>query len=281
MSSNPLSESQLFFHTPSHNAASNYLYPICLGHFICDKGYYISRNSYPSFLLLVTLKGEGQVHTKEETFSLRRGEVALIDCYQPHQYGTGGTGNWSFLWVHLDGAPARAIFEEIVNYSGCHLTLSPEIRNEVITPLRIMLERLSAKESCPEILMNKYLTDILTQLSLSAQKCGELGATALEKAAAYIRQNYINPITIQDTAMFVSMSPYYFIREFKKFSGMTPHQYLLSIRMNSARFYLSTTNKTVKEIGFSCGFQSENSFCIAFKKQMGLTPLEYRKSSEL
>ncbi|MCA5960134.1 helix-turn-helix transcriptional regulator [Blautia sp. RD014234] len=62
----------------------------------------------------------------------------------------------------------------------------------------------------------------------------------------------------------------------QKETGMTPHSYLTSIRLQQAVYYLKTTNRTIKDIAYACGFQSENSFCITFKKQIGYTPSEYR-----
>ena len=83
-------------------------------------------------------------------------------------------------------------------------------------------------------------------------------------------------LTMEELADHVSLNLSYFIRCFKKETGMTPHSYLISIRLQQAVYYLKTTDRTVKDIGFACGFQSENSFCITFKKHKGYTPSEYR-----
>ena len=129
--------------------------------------------------------------------------------------------------------------------------------------------------------MSKYITDMLTSILISEEATTAVhrpasGISPVELATAYIRQHYQEAISVDKLAGKVSLSPYYFIREFKKETGLTPHSYLTAMRINSAKFYLRTTGKSIKEIGFACGFQSENSFCITFKKQEGMTPTQFR-----
>jgi len=71
-------------------------------------------------------------------------------------------------------------------------------------------------------------------------------------------------------------SPYYFTRKFKKETGMTPHQFLLSTRISAAKYNLSNTSMTISEIAYSCGFDDESAFCYCFRKREGVTPNEFR-----
>lgn len=52
--------------------------------------------------------------------------------------------------------------------------------------------------------------------------------------------------------------------------------YLISVRIDSAKFLLKTTPLSIKEIGFQCGFSSESSFNTTFKKRCGISPGQYR-----
>ena len=100
----------------------------------------------------------------------------------------------------------------------------------------------------------------------------------LARAIAYIQEHFAEPISLDDLAAMASLSPYYFTRLFTRETGQTPHQYLLSVRINSARFLLKSSPLSVKKIGFACGFTSESSFSAAFRKRTGQTPGQYRFS---
>lgn len=75
----------------------------------------------------------------------------------------------------------------------------------------------------------------------------------------------------------VSLSPFYFSGRFKQETGYTPYHYIYTSRIHLAQFYLKTSEDTVKEIGYRCGFKSEHSFCTALKNEMGQTPTEFRE----
>ena len=284
---NPLPDSRIYFHTPSPIAKATFLYPICLGHFYCDENYHISRSAYDSFLMMYIVKGHGIVSTPdtagfEDTFE--KGQLVLIDCYEPHMYKA--IDNLEFYWVHFDGINARAYYEYLLALYGHVISLSEEQGKAVLQNMQLLLRGFSSNQGLSEILLGKYLTDCLSfpahaenhfHKAPHTQQTTPPKQQTTSAAVSYMRQHINEDITVDKLAARFSLSPYYFIRLFKKDYGVPPHQYLLSLRLDSACFYLRSTQKTIKEIAFSCGFKSENNFCIAFRKQMGMTPTEYRE----
>lgn len=282
----PFTGSEIFFHSPTPFAREAFLYPLCLGHYFCGADYEVDRKRFNSYLLMYIIKGEGYVVTPQEAYSFREHQAVFIDCRNPHRYGA--TGSLEFYWMHFDGVCGEKYMEYLQASNRFPLSLNPPARQEVQQMFSNLLHQFS-EGSFTEIQLGKYLTDLLTLLSQPqpVPTPGVLGGgkdspgsapEACTKAAAYMRQNFTRPVTDQEIASFVSLSTCYFIRCFKEQYGLTPHQYLMNLRLDSACFYLKTSKKTVKEIGFACGFQSENSFCIAFKKQVGITPTCYRNS---
>ncbi|WP_394925327.1 AraC family transcriptional regulator [uncultured Robinsoniella sp.] len=279
ISTGVLPASQIYFHTPSSTAANGFLYPLCIGHFYCDHTYQIRRNSFDSFLAILVIRGSGYVEIDGETHVMNAGELTMLDCYKPHAYGA--QNSWEFYWIHFDGITARHYFNLIQNKYPHIFRLSQEVFSETLLPVNAILQSFSCEVACKEIQMSKYITDMLTSILISEEATTTVhrpasGISPVELATAYIRQHYQEAISVDELAGKVSLSPYYFIREFKKETGLTPHSYLTAMRINSAKFYLRTTGKSIKEIGFACGFQSENSFCITFKKQEGMTPTQFR-----
>lgn len=76
---------------------------------------------------------------------------------------------------------------------------------------------------------------------------------------------------ISDEAYF---SKFHFIRLFKKIYGKTPHQYLITVRLNKAMEFLKS-GMTVSEVCFAVGFESLGSFSSLFKRFAGTTPSDY------
>jgi len=103
---------------------------------------------------------------------------------------------------------------------------------------------------------------------------------AVEEVISYINKHFTENITIADLAEKAGFSQYHFIRIFKKETGMTPYEYIINIRINTAKYLLRNSQLSVKDICFSTGFSSESVFCNAFKKRLGITPTEYRTLEE-
>jgi AraC-like DNA-binding protein len=73
-------------------------------------------------------------------------------------------------------------------------------------------------------------------------------------------------------------SPAHFSRSFRDAFGETPHQYLLTRRMERAKHLLRSSSLSVTEISLEVGFQSLGSFSAAFKRIVGATARDYRRS---
>lgn len=74
------------------------------------------------------------------------------------------------------------------------------------------------------------------------------------------------------------LSPAHFSREFRRAFGETPHQYLLTRRLERAAALLRTTDRTVADICLNVGLRSVGSFTTSFRRLFGLSPTAYRAS---
>lgn len=99
----------------------------------------------------------------------------------------------------------------------------------------------------------------------------------IRAAIDYITKNYDNYINVTDIAKICNMSVGETSRLFKKIVRKAPIEYLIEFRIKIASTLLIKTDMNITEIATSTGFSSPNYFTISFKKNMGLTPKEYRK----
>lgn len=105
---------------------------------------------------------------------------------------------------------------------------------------------------------------------------GTLGR--FERMATLVATHYLEPLTIDDIAAAVRMAPAYAMRVFRKFSGMTLHEFLMHHRVSHAQRLLATTDATIDNVAADSGFGSPARFYACFRKLVGQSPSAYRRS---
>lgn len=268
--------SDYYLYTPSALAKEIYFYPICIGYFCYEPGYYIKRSSYDSFLMVHMVKGECHGSIQGKPFAASKNQMFFLDCYVPHEYGSDD--EWEAAWIHYDGPLARTYYNLITK--SCGNVLSIDNAQNIYQTLTMLTNFFRNSKPVKESLLSDQITGILTQL-LNPQphsSDASLKVTAVERTTSYINKYFKEPLSLDFLASKVALSPYYFSRLFTNETGFAPHQYLIATRINAAKFLLKSSETSIKDIAFTCGFHSESGFCSTFKKWEGLTPSQYRQN---
>ena len=98
----------------------------------------------------------------------------------------------------------------------------------------------------------------------------------LLRAKDLIDASYHQPLDVPALARRAYLSPAHFSREFRRTFGETPHQYLLTRRLERAAALLRNTDHSVADICFTVGLRSVGSFTTSFRRVYGLSPTAYR-----
>jgi transcriptional regulator GlxA family with amidase domain len=80
-------------------------------------------------------------------------------------------------------------------------------------------------------------------------------------------------------ATYCYVSPFHFSRLFKTFTSVSPHQYLLTLRLKNAELLLRNTAHPMADIAFTSGFNSVEHFTAAFKQKYNCPPATYRQQA--
>jgi AraC family transcriptional regulator len=96
-------------------------------------------------------------------------------------------------------------------------------------------------------------------------------------ALKHIEAHASGPLELDMLASLVCMSKYHFLRVFRRAVGMTPYQYLLSVRMRGAAARLAGTSENVASIAFDAGFGDLSTFNHRFRDLFGMAPVAYRR----
>ena len=101
----------------------------------------------------------------------------------------------------------------------------------------------------------------------------------LRPAVAYLEENYADPsLNNARMAAAAHISEVYLRRLFREAYGVTPHRYLMDLRIKVARQMLAGSYASVSEVAEQCGFSGVYHFCRAFRTATGMTPTEYTRS---
>src|SRR5258706_464543 len=100
--------------------------------------------------------------------------------------------------------------------------------------------------------------------------------TTIERAKEYITTHFTSDISLTEIAEYSYVSLFHFSRVFKTFTSSSPHQFLLSIRLQHAATLLTTTSMPVADIAFSSGFNSIEYFTSAFRRKYKCPPGKFR-----
>ena len=119
---------------------------------------------------------------------------------------------------------------------------------------------------------SNYFDQLNSQLSLS-----KLDQMQVDKINQYLEDNISRSITVDDLAELLHYSKFYFLREFKKFTGLTPYQHLMNKRLERAKLLLSAEKASIAVIAQDLGFGDQAHFTRAFKNHFNMTPGQYIK----
>ena len=136
-----------------------------------------------------------------------------------------------------------------------------------------------AAESAEQALLQQSLVLELVYAIRCQMLSGKVGGSnqAIEKAIAYIQNNLTSDLCLEKLASEVSFAPSYFHKLFKAFTGKPLHKYIEDLRIRQATHLLITTEMTLTQIAYECGFSSQSYFSYAFKRHTGMTPRVYAK----
>ncbi len=95
-----------------------------------------------------------------------------------------------------------------------------------------------------------------------------------------MEEHLAEDISLDVLADLVRLSPYHFLRSFKRSFGEPPHRYWMGRRIERAKALLANLRASITDIAFDVGFSGTSAFSAAFHRITGQTPTDYRRSLE-
>ena len=232
------------------------------------------------YQLLYVASGKAHFFFGKEEQIVTAGHMVLYLPRQEQHYEYYAKDKPEVYWVHFTGSQVKNLLNHFeipitgnVFYSG-----APSAYQELF---KEMIHELQTCRVGFEELLEMYLRQLflLIQRVRVEQKptVNTFIQEEMEYALRYFREHWNEPIVIEDYAQTRGMSVSWFLRNFKQTTNTSPMQFILSLRINNAVHLLESTNYNVTEIGAIVGYDNPLYFSRIFKKQIGVSPSDYRK----
>lgn len=233
------------------------------------------------FQLLYIAAGKGHFHFADKDEIVSAGHMVLYRPKEPQKYEYYCEDQTEVYWVHFTGGNVKNILrsygitdDKRVFYCGSGL----EYQNH----FRTMIQELQmCKEDYQEMLemhLRQIFITIHRYLNTEAAVGNSQIAEAIDKSRTYFSEHYNENIRIDEYASSLGMSTSWFIRNFKQYTGETPMQYILALRIHNAEILLKNPQYNISEISQIIGYENPLYFSRVFKKVKGLSPSDYRKN---
>lgn len=209
-------------------------------------------------------------------FTISTGDLVIFNPFDNHacEQVDGGVLDWRSL--NIDKGVLLQMVEDITGEKQLPV-FSPTViqQSEAVCTLRelhnlIMSESKDLKkEEMFFFLIEQLITEYTSPLICSAI------SREINAAIEYMEQNYSKSITLNDLSIVTGLNKYTFLRSFTLQRGITPYQYLSTIRVGRAKQLLEAGVSPI-QAAIQTGFSDQSHFTRFFKNFIGLTPKQYQ-----
>lgn len=172
------------------------------------------------------------------------------------------------------------------DYHGYSLHNFKEFKHDVLFYLRCLIEEFKDKDSYFDTVCDHLLSMLIinivrrTEVSLEVKQFHGDGKPECIFVENYINTHYMDDITLDQLANLTFFNKYYLSHIFKAYSGYSPIEFLIRKRIHEAKKLISRTDHSITDITKATGFSNPSHFSSYFKKHVGCTPTQYKKSNE-
>ncbi len=255
------------------------LYLCTAGRSVCCPGHSFGPDVRINYLIHYILSGKGVYETNESQYHLSKGQGFLIEPGHTTRYCADQEQPWTYIWVGFNGSLASALLSNLgLNQKHPVFSCQESGQLEEIARQLLLPAHSDTQLSLNQQALLLSFFQILASQSLSAPPASDLRTNYhIEKALEFVRANYFRQIHVADIARHLGISRFHLHNLFVNTIGQTPQEYLTGFCLGRAREYLTTTNYSVSEIAFMCGYSNSDVFAKAFKRKYLASPSRYRR----
>ena len=249
------------------------------GYMNCVPGHSFGPVTRDCYLFHLIFSGCGVYEEGGRTHTLHARQGFLILPGQETRYQADMLTPWSYAWIGFRGVDVVRLIHA--------LGLGPEkliwdmAEDELLEQLCQRIQRDAACTQDREVQRRMMAGDMLCFLNYAAMPLGTMSGTAAaycERATMFIRAHLNEKLAVEQVAGEIGLSRSQLFRAFKQVYGASPCTMIQRIRAEQARYMLLYTHFTLEQIAAACGYANVSHFCVAFRRQCGMSPTAFRRT---
>lgn len=210
---------------------------------------------------------------------IQTGNLFMLFPGEWHSYRPLSETGWEEYWVGFKG---KEMDDKVLN--GFFSVYSPVFRlglsDELVRLYSLVFDLSQKRPAGYQQYMSGIVSHVLgivySQNMLTRQFVPKI-EDMVNKAKIFISENLQSAVYPEQVAEHLKVNHSYFCRKFKEYTGFSPSRYILEIRLQRSKQLLCSTDLNSQQIAYDCGFESSGYFCMVFRKNVGMSPLEYRR----
>ena len=240
--------------------------------------------------LIHIISGRVNVIMNRQRISAKSGDTVIIPSKTPHRDDFDISTGLEVFMINFSWSCEEDYFSR---FSCSSLPkMSEPLKESIANLVQHFRHEFINRDSHHTFIARVHMAEILMKIlaSLAEKKkllhAGEIPRTdygkqrrtwILDRAREYLEKNYQNPVTLDEIAKELGVSPYHLSHIFSHESDFSLFEYLTSIRMKMAHKLLEEGRRSISEIAYETGFRNSNYFSKVFHRYFGLPPNQVYK----
>ncbi len=248
-----------------------------LGGLIISKSCYKDKSSLPLHhhsnpYFCYVLNGNYSEHSIRNDFTCSKGDVIFHPQHTEHHNNFPDNSATCFN-LEFSESWINKFVETKLN-----LSLNVKTNDYCVQSLVLKIyKELNNYDNLSSLMIEGLMLEIIASFSRN-NSANSFVPYYLKKIVEYLNDEYHSNPSLLQLAQIADVSPEHLAREFRKIFKQTMGEYMRQVKVKQSCYMLKHTDKDLSDIAFVAGFSDQSHFNRVFKKQTGLTPLEYRSA---
>lgn len=244
---------------------------LLVGETYCDRSFRIERQNSDMMALEYIIDGTGMLDIEGQHLVPEKEDVFFLKLGSNHKYSTDNENPWHKYWIVFDGKLSTAM-ADLYLPRDTYLFKNCNVKKHFERIFQLSKENIGYEKMADAVTLE--LIQIFMYIRSRTEFDNESVAKTIKKK---LDESVESPFNLDRLCASVNYSKNYIINIFKEEYGITPYQYYLERKIDTAKIYLMHTNISVGDISKMLYYADQQYFSTSFKKTVGCSPLEFRR----
>ncbi|RGX01582.1 AraC family transcriptional regulator [Paraclostridium sordellii] len=229
------------------------------------------------YLIHYILEGEGLFFIKDQVHNLKAGDGFVIPPNTDNNYYPSTKNPWVYRWIGINGSKAKELLTLCGFFNNDNYIFKYDKDDQLDKLFESIYKNCDSNYHFKALgYLYQTLSLLMNEHSISSLQEDSSSQSYISNALEFIDKNFNKNISVSDISDYLNIDRSHFYKIFKLHMMNTPQQYLIEYKLKKACDLLRKSSYSVSEISNLVGFSSQSHFSKTFKKNLNLTPLEYK-----